>query len=155
MLRNILTAAAALAVAAAAAPVAIAQTPADYHLSVVRIDPNPITPGGSTTVHAFIANTGPDTTDVPFTVTVTLPDGVTATGPYFPDNCRANGSASRVRCTFPAGLPALATATALVPVTASTLITRSASLQGLVSVQSAHDHHPGDTASPFTVTVTD
>ncbi|MFD7735490.1 hypothetical protein ACFV6F_34530 [Kitasatospora phosalacinea] len=109
--------------------------PSDSDLQVVRLDPDPVAPGGTTTVHGFVANGGPQTAGSPFTVVVDLPPGFSPAGPYFPSSCTAVGRT--VSCTFPAGLPPLRSATALVP----------------VRVVSADDRNPANNRTPFTLAV--
>ncbi|NUR89403.1 MAG: hypothetical protein HOY71_35410 [Nonomuraea sp.] len=123
-------------------------------LQVVRMDPDATTPGGLTTVHAFVANRGPDRTASPFTVVVTLPDGAVPEGPFFPANCRLFPAQSRVRCTFPAGLAPLRTATALIPVRIDAGVEAPATLSGgRVEVRSRDDGNPADNCQPFDIRV--
>ncbi|MFE6865575.1 hypothetical protein ACFVFS_03390 [Kitasatospora sp. NPDC057692] len=138
----------------AAADQASAARTSDSDLYVVRMDPDAAPPGGTTTVHAFIGNLGPDTTASPFTVVVTLPEGVTAEGPYFPDNCYAFQEGHRVRCTFPAGLPQFETATALVPVRLATTVPAPGTLTGgWVAVRSDDDCNEENNRQPFEIAV--
>ncbi|RST01624.1 hypothetical protein EF910_26755 [Streptomyces sp. WAC07149] len=95
---------------------AVAAAPSDSDLEAVRIDPDDAAPGGQTTLHAFVANLGPDTTGSPMTITVTLPRGTEATDPYFPEDCEASQNHRRVRCVFPAGLKSQRSATAQIPI---------------------------------------
>ncbi|MER6360893.1 hypothetical protein [Kitasatospora sp. NPDC001527] len=133
---------------------AAAARPSDSDLYVVRIDPDAAPPGGTTTVHAFIGNLGPDTTASPFTVVVTLPDGVSAEGPYFPENCYAFQEGHRVRCTFPAGLPQFRSATALVPVRLAETVPAPGTLTGgWVSVRSVDDCNEENNRQPFEIAV--
>ncbi|MFB7471853.1 hypothetical protein [Kitasatospora sp. NPDC056184] len=144
---------AAVSSGAAADPASAART-SDSDLYVVRMDPDAAPPGGTTTVHAFIGNLGPDTTASPFTVVVTLPEGVTAEGPYFPDNCYAFQEGHRVRCTFPAGLPRFASATALVPVRLATTVPAPGTLTGgWVAVRSDDDCNEENNRQPFEIAV--
>ncbi|WP_380281189.1 hypothetical protein [Kitasatospora purpeofusca] len=140
---------------AAAAPAsASAARPSDSDLYVVRMDPDPAPPGGTTTVHAFIGNLGPDTTASPFTVVVTLPEGVTAEGPYFPENCYAFHEGHRVRCSFPAGLPQFRSATALVPVRLAATVPAPGTLTGgWVAVRSDDDCNDENNRQPFEIEV--
>ncbi|WP_344337674.1 hypothetical protein [Kitasatospora putterlickiae] len=133
---------------------AAAALPSDSDLYVVRMDPDAAPPGGTTTVHAFIGNLGPDTTASPFTVVVTLPEGVTAEGPYFPENCYAFQEGHRVRCTFPAGLPRFRSATALVPVRLAATVPAPGTLTGgWVAVRSADDCNEENNKQPFEIPV--
>ncbi|WP_033255001.1 hypothetical protein [Kitasatospora phosalacinea] len=125
--------------------------PSDSDLRVVRLDPDPVAPGGTTTVHAFVANGGPETAGSPFTVVVDLPPGFSPAGPYFPSSCTATGRT--VSCTFPAGLPPLRSATALVPVRADAGLPHGLRTAGRVRVVSADDHDPANNRTPFTLTV--
>ncbi|GAA2114982.1 hypothetical protein GCM10009759_59690 [Kitasatospora saccharophila] len=133
-----------------AAPGAAAAT-SDSDLKVVRLDPDPVAPGGTTTVHAFVANGGPQTAGSPFTVLVELPPGFTPAGPYFPSSCTATGRT--VSCTFPAGLPPLRSATALVPVRADAGLPHGLRTVGQVRVVSADDRNPVNNRTPFALTV--
>ncbi|MGY6022721.1 hypothetical protein [Streptomyces spinosirectus] len=142
--------AAGVAVMCATGPTAM---PSDSDLKVVRLDPAAAPPGGSTVVHAFVANAGPERTASPFTVVVRLPSGFTAEGPYFPEDCRAEARGRLVRCTFGAGLAALRTATALVPVRVDTDVTPGTRAEGHVQVIGADDHDPRDDRTPFTLSV--
>ncbi|MFE7561571.1 hypothetical protein [Kitasatospora sp. NPDC057500] len=137
-----------------AAETAAAVRPSDSDLYVVRMDPDAAAPGGTTTVHAFVGNLGPDTTASPFTLVVTLPAGVTAEGPYFPDNCYAFQEGHRVRCTFPAGLPPFRSATALVPVRLAATVPAPGTLTGgWVAVRSSDDCNEENNKQPFEIAV--
>ncbi|BAJ32081.1 MULTISPECIES: hypothetical protein [Kitasatospora] len=133
-----------------AAPGAAA-APSNSDLRVVRLDPDPVAPGGTTTVHGFVGNGGPQTAASPFTVVIDLPPGFTPTGPYFPSACTVTGRT--VSCTFPAGLPSLRSATALVPVRADAELPHGLKTVGQVRVVSADDHNPANNLTPFTLTV--
>ena len=138
------------ALGAQAAPGASAAT-SDSDLRVVRLDPDPVAPGGTTTVHGFVANGGPQTAASPFTVVIDLPPGFTPAGPYFPSSCTAAGRT--VSCVFPAGLPPLRSATALVPVRADAGLPHGLRAVGQVRVVSADDRNPVNNRTPFTLTV--
>jgi len=138
---------------AAAVATTGAALPSDSDLQVVRLDPDPVAPGGLTTVHAFVANDGPDRTASPFTVVVDLPPGFTAEGPYFPDSCRPSFGGHVVSCTFPAGLPSLRTATALVPVRANADVPPGTRAEGHVRVFGIDDRNPANNRTAFTLTV--
>lgn len=86
--------------AAEVAPLAV-PAPSNSDLEVIRLDPDAVAPEGMVTLHAFIANRGPDRTASPFTVVVTLPEGVTPREPFYPENCTAFQNGHRVRCQFP------------------------------------------------------
>ncbi|MFD4393957.1 hypothetical protein ACFV84_06165 [Kitasatospora sp. NPDC059811] len=122
-------------------------------LEVVRLDPDAAPPGGTTTIHAFIANRGPDTTAAPFTVLVTLPPGVTPEGPYYPEDCEVRLNGRQVRCVFPAGLPPLRSATALVPVRLSPDLPIGRLTGGSVAVRDVDDPDEGNNRQPFDITV--
>ncbi|MEV4558718.1 hypothetical protein AB0K51_17240 [Kitasatospora sp. NPDC049285] len=130
-----------------------AVAPSASDLRVVRLDPDPVAPGGTTAVHAFVANGGPDTTASPFTVLVDLPAGFTAEGPFFPSGCTAAPAGRLVSCTFPAGLPRYRTATALVPVRADANVPPGSSAEGHVQVLSADHRDPADDRTAFTLSV--
>lgn len=146
---------AAVALLGGAAPGAVAAPLlSDSDLAVVRMDPAPVRPGGTVTVHAFVANLGPDPTASPFSVTITLPPGVTAQGPYFPAGCQADALGTSVSCTFPAGLAAGRSATALVPVVIAPSVRAPQQLSGgMVVLTSPDDQNPANDAAPFTVSV--
>ena len=131
----------------------LAAAPSDSDLQVVRLDPDAAPPGGRTVVHAFVSNQGPDRTASPFTVVVDLPQGFTAEGPYFPEDCRADAAGRVVRCTFGAGLARLRTATALVPVRVDADVPPGAKAEGHVQVVSDDDCAPGNDRTPFTLSV--
>ncbi|MFF8771074.1 hypothetical protein [Kitasatospora sp. NPDC015120] len=140
--------------AAAAADPASAVQPSDSDLVAIGIDPDAATPGGTTTVHAFVGNLGPDATASPFTVVVTLPEGVTAEGPYVPDNCYAFQEGHRVRCTFPAGLAPYRSATALIPVRLAATVPAPGTLTGgWVAVRSPDDCNEENNKQPFEIPV--
>ncbi|WP_369184900.1 hypothetical protein [Streptomyces sp. Y1] len=118
---------------------AVAAKPSHSHLEVVRIDPDPAAPGGTTTIHAFVANFGPDTTASPFTVTVTLPEGVTPQAPFFPTDCKVGARGRQVHCVFGPGLPSGGSATALVRILISPKQEPGILEGGSVEVRSADD----------------
>ncbi len=129
---------------------ALLAAPTGADLEAVPLDPDPVAAGGVTTVHAFVANLGPEPAGE-FTVVVRLPAGVRPVGPYFPADCRA--AESVVRCTFGAGLPRLRSATALVPVRVADGL--SGTLHGgRVTVESAGDPNPSNDTASFVVRVT-
>ncbi|MBO1416823.1 hypothetical protein [Streptomyces sp. FH025] len=132
---------------------AVAAEPSRSELEVVRIDPDAAPPGGTTTVHAFVANRGPDSTASPFTVVVHLPHGVTAEGPYFPSDCQVFRGGRQVRCVFGPGLPPLRSATALVPVRLDPELRAGRLDGGWVAVHSADDRDGSDHRQPFDLTV--
>lgn len=135
---------------AAARPAAAA--PSNSDLEVIRLDPDEAPPGGTTTVHAFVANRGPDTTASPFTVLVTLPEGFTPQYPYFPSDCEVLRHGRLVRCVFGAGLKPLKTATALVPVRLDPEL-RPGTYHGHVEVRSADDQVADNNRQPFDLVV--
>ncbi|AUY48912.1 hypothetical protein C2142_08040 [Streptomyces sp. CB01881] len=135
----------------AAAPAAPAASDSD--LEVVRIDPDPAVPGGTTTVHAFVANTGPDRTASSFTVVITLPEGVTPEKPYFPENCHDFQNGHRVRCTFPAGRGRYRSATALIPVRLAPTVPLGELSGGYVAVRSDDDRNEANNRQPFSIQV--
>ncbi|MFI6843969.1 hypothetical protein ACIBJD_04730 [Kitasatospora sp. NPDC050467] len=126
----------------------------DSDLKVLRINPDAAAPGGTTTVHARVLNTGPDRTASPFTVVITLPGGVTPEGPFLPENCYAFQNGHRVRCTFPAGLARFRTATALIPVRIATTVPAPSTLTGgWVAVRSDDDRNEANNKRPFEIRV--
>ncbi|MER6400250.1 hypothetical protein ABT263_30050 [Kitasatospora sp. NPDC001603] len=133
---------------------AAAPAPSDSDLQVVRIDPDAAAPGGTTTVHAFIGNLGPDRTASPFTVVITLPEGVTPEGPFFPEDCSVFQNGHRVRCVFPAGLPKFRSATALIPVRLAADLPAPGTLTGgWVAVRSDDDRNEANNKQPFEIPV--
>ncbi|MEU1420363.1 hypothetical protein [Kitasatospora sp. NPDC005751] len=139
--------------APSAEPAVAAAKPSDSDLEVIRLDPDPVAPGGTTTLHAFIANDGPDRTASAFTVVITLPEGVTAEAPFFPDNCYEFQNGHRVRCTFPAGLKRYRTATALIPLRVASTVPLGDLDGGYVAVRSDDDRNEANNRQPFTVHV--
>ncbi|MGW2565932.1 hypothetical protein [Streptomyces sp. NPDC001537] len=131
----------------------LAAAPSHSDLEVVRLDPAAAPPGGRTVVHAFVANRGPEQTASPFTVVVRLPEGFTAEGPYFPEDCRAEARGRLVRCTFGAGLARLRTATALVPVRVDAEVPPGTEAEGHIQVVSVDDGDPRNDRTPFTLSV--
>ncbi|MFI9299326.1 hypothetical protein ACIG0C_07965 [Kitasatospora aureofaciens] len=125
----------------------------DSDLEVVREDPDAAPPGGTTTVRAFVANRGPDTTASPFTVIVTLPDGVTPQGPYFPADCAVLRGGHEVRCVFGAGLKQGRSATALVPVRVGLDVRLGMLTGGSVEVRSPDDRDRSNNRQPFDLNV--
>lgn len=132
---------------------AAAATPSNSDLQVVRLDPDPAGPGSDTTLHAFVANGGPDTTASPFTVIVELPYGFTAHGPYFPASCVSWLNNNMVQCAFPAGLPALRTATALIPIHVDPSVPHGTKADWHLEVFSEDHHYESDESTLFTLTV--
>ncbi|MFE2721096.1 hypothetical protein [Kitasatospora sp. NPDC059327] len=127
--------------------------PSDSDLEVVRLDPDPAVPGGTTTLHAFVANRGPDRTASPFTVVITLPEGVTAEEPFFPEDCYTFQNGHRVRCTFPAGLPKFRSATALIPLRLAATVPLGELAGGYVAVRGDDDRNEANNRQPFTIQV--
>ncbi|MFJ9523449.1 hypothetical protein ACIRPK_35080 [Kitasatospora sp. NPDC101801] len=82
-------------------------------LKVITRDSDPARAGEVATIRALVVNGGSDRSTA-FTVVVTLPEGTTAEGPFFPENCEAEGLT--VTCHYRKGLPAGHTASAIVPV---------------------------------------
>ncbi|WKV70582.1 hypothetical protein AW27_003045 [Streptomyces sp. PCS3-D2] len=125
-------------------------------LEVIRLDPDPATPGSLTTVHAMIANLGPATTTARFTVNVQLPEGTTAEAPFYPDNCHVlpGSRGRRVRCTMPARLAPEKTVTALIPARIGEDTALGILSGGLVQIVAPlDDRTPDNNEAPFTVAV--
>ncbi|MQS15126.1 hypothetical protein F7Q99_23380 [Streptomyces kaniharaensis] len=135
------------------APLGPAAPPSNSDLEVVRLDPDPAPPGGTTTVHAFVANRGPEATASPFTVVVALPAGVTPQGPYYPADCEASQDGHRVRCVFGPGLPPMRSATALVPVRLSPNLPAGTLTGGSVALRSPDDRNESNNRQPFDIRV--
>ncbi|MFD8146267.1 hypothetical protein [Streptomyces sp. NPDC059708] len=136
------------------APYAAAAAPSHSDLEVVRLDPDSAPPGGTTTIHGFVANLGPEATNSPMTVTVTLPRGVTPEEPYFPDTCEASPNGRQVRCVFPPGLKKDRSATALVPVSLDRDLKVGAVLRGgSVAVHSPDDRNGQNNRQEFEIEV--
>ncbi|MFI8456511.1 hypothetical protein [Kitasatospora sp. NPDC085464] len=133
-------------------PALVAQ-PSHSRLQVVRLDPEAAAPDGTTTIHAFVANRGPETTASPFTVVVTLPPGVTPVGPFFPEDCEVFQGGHRVRCVFGPGLKEGRSATALVPVRLDPDLPVGTLSGGWVAVRSADDQDESNHRQPFDITV--
>ncbi|MFF2197412.1 hypothetical protein [Streptomyces sp. NPDC058157] len=127
--------------------------PSNSDLDVVRIDPDATFPGGETSLHAFVANLGPETTNSTMTITVELPRGTEAKAPYFPDDCEASGNGRRVRCEFPAGLKARRTATAIVPIHLDQNLRPGTVLEGSFAVHSPDDRNPLNNRTTFEIRV--
>nr|BFD94554.1 hypothetical protein KitaXyl93_59140 [Kitasatospora sp. Xyl93] len=134
-------------------PAPAAARTSDSDLEVVRLDPDPATPGGTTTIHAFVGNGGPDTTASPFTVVVALPEGVTTEGPYFPSDCQVTAHGRIVRCVFGPGLREARSATALIPVRLDPRLPAGRLGGGAVTVRSADDRNESNNRQPFDITV--
>ncbi|MFI5530084.1 hypothetical protein ACIA8O_16220 [Kitasatospora sp. NPDC051853] len=119
-------------------------------LKVIAQDPDPAPAGEVATVRALVVNEGSARSEA-FTVVVTLPEGVTPEGPFFPENCSAERQT--VTCHYRRGLPAGNTATAIVP--ARLAADATGVLEG-GTVTVGEDTAPGalDTGS-FAVTVSD
>lgn len=79
-------------------------------LEAVRLDLDPAPPGGSTDVHTFVVNRGPERIASPRQITLHVPDGLTILRPSYPDDCTPSGGRV-ITWTFPAGLNSLETAT--------------------------------------------
>ncbi|MFE3629391.1 hypothetical protein [Streptomyces goshikiensis] len=122
-------------------------------LEVVRMDPSAAAPGELTTVHAFVANGGPERTSSSFTVVVTLPEGTVPQVPFFPENCEVFQLGYRVRCTFPAGLAPGRSATALVPVRLAQDLPAPGTLAGWAAVRGADDSNDSNDSQPFVIPV--
>ncbi|MFJ6383290.1 hypothetical protein ACIQI7_25205 [Kitasatospora sp. NPDC092039] len=134
-------------------PAPAAARTSDSDLEVVRLDPDAATAGGTTTIHAFVGNAGPDTTASPFTVVVALPEGVTAEGPYFPSDCQVMAHGRIVRCVFGPGLREARSATALIPVRLDPRLPAGRLGGGAVTVRSADDRNEANNRQPFDITV--
>ncbi|WP_371500908.1 hypothetical protein OG871_29395 [Kitasatospora sp. NBC_00374] len=130
-----------------------AARPSDADLQVVRLDPDPAPPGGATTLHAFVANAGPDRTASPFTVLVDLPAGFTFEGPFFPGSCTPGAAGHLLRCEFPAGLGSGRSATALAPVRVAREVPPGTRAEGHLVVVGADDRRPADNGTSFTLRV--
>ncbi|MEU9131982.1 hypothetical protein AB0D08_28420 [Kitasatospora sp. NPDC048540] len=142
-----------LALCGALGAVPAAPVAAGADLLVVRLDPDPAPPGGSTTLHGFVANGGPDRTASAFTVLAELPAGFAFEGPYFPDSCTTGPGAHLLRCTFPAGLPAGRSATVLAPVRVAREVPPGTRAEGHLLVIGTDDRDAADDGTPFTLSV--
>ena len=127
------------------------------HLAIASVYSNPATvaAGGTTTVLATVANEGEDTTTQPFTVTVALPPGVIAVGPFFPGNCSQDSATLVLTCTFtpPPGLPFGRTATVSIPVQIPSAQEAGLMTGGRVSVASPEDPDPAMHGKEFSIAV--
>ncbi|MFJ9647634.1 hypothetical protein [Streptomyces sp. NPDC101206] len=61
---------------------AAAAAPSHSDLAVIRTDPDDAPPGGTTSLHGFVANSGSETTSSPMDITPTLPRGTSPQKPY-------------------------------------------------------------------------
>ncbi|MCX4747000.1 hypothetical protein OG455_15945 [Kitasatospora sp. NBC_01287] len=133
---------------------AASAAPPRSDLEVIQLIPEPAPPGGLTTVHGFVANGGPDTTEAPFTVTITLPFGSYAETPFFPSDCRPSEGGHSVRCVFPAGLRPGRTATALIPTRIESNVEHPGRLTGgRVTVTGPDDPNPENNSQPFEIPI--
>ncbi|MFD5610677.1 hypothetical protein [Kitasatospora sp. NPDC127060] len=134
-------------------PPAPAPAVSDSDLEVIRLDPDAAPPGGRTSLHAFVANRGPDTTASPFDVLIVLPAGTTAEEPFFPETCTASGNKRHLRCTFGPGLREGRSATAIIPVRISPDAPTGPLLGGEVAVHSPDDRNGRNNRQPFEIEV--
>ncbi|MGW2997881.1 hypothetical protein ACWDA9_41720, partial [Streptomyces sp. NPDC001193] len=148
-----LVAGAALMAALVPMTTAVAAASSNSDLEVVRLDPDAAPPGGTAEVHGYISNVGPEQTASPFTVEVTLPEGVTAQEPFFPEDCTESENGRRVRCTFPAGLAVFRSATAHIPIRIDPTVPIGDVEGGSVTVTSHDDHNSANNRQPFTIEV--
>ncbi|MFE9222931.1 hypothetical protein ACFYN3_42620 [Streptomyces lavendulae] len=123
-------------------------------LEAVRLDPDPALPGGTTEVHAFVVNLGPERTASPFQVTLRVPNGLTILRPQYPNDCVP--SQDRViTCTFPPGLNYLETATAIIPVRVDATVPAGTTYKGCVTVAGNDDTNRHNNRTPITFTISD
>lgn len=141
---------AAAADAGADASEAVARSRSD--LEAVRIDPDPAAPGGTTEVHAFAVNRGPERTASPFRITLWVPGGLTILRPSYPEDCTPPGGRV-ITCSFPAGLNSFETATAIVPVRVDTKVPAGTTLEGHVRVVGDDDTDLANNRTPITFTI--
>ncbi|KUN08468.1 hypothetical protein AQI95_08870 [Streptomyces yokosukanensis] len=128
--------------------------PSRSDLDVVALSVGGAQPGGTTRLRALIANFGPDETASAATVTVTVPDGASAVGPFFPSSCTPDANGSRVVCTFAPGLRLLKTATVQIPVRVRTGIAHGSVLSGgTVTVTSPDDTNSGNNTAAYALRV--
>ncbi|MFD9412135.1 hypothetical protein ACFWBN_34745 [Streptomyces sp. NPDC059989] len=151
--RRALVVGAALMAAIVPTATAEAAAPSNSDLQVVQLDPDATAPGGTTTVHGYISNIGPERTASPFTVVITLPEGVTAEGPFFPEDCSESQDRRQLSCTFPAGLAVLRSATAQIPVKIAPRVPIGNLEGGSVAVTSDDDQNPANNRQPFVIQV--
>ncbi|GAA3283937.1 hypothetical protein [Streptomyces lavendulae] len=123
-------------------------------LKAVRLDPDPTPPGGTTEVHAFVVNLGPERTASPFQVILRVPGGLTILRPKFPDDCAPSGDRV-ITCTFPAGMNPLETATAIIPVRADAKVPAGTTREGHVTVACDDDSNRLNNRIPLTFTISD
>ncbi|MFD0354856.1 hypothetical protein ACFVHW_14140 [Streptomyces sp. NPDC127110] len=136
-----------------ALPQPVAAAPSNSDLEAVRIDPDAAPPGGLTSLHAFVANLGPETTNSPMTITVNLPRGTEARGPYFPEDCKESEDGRRVRCQFPAGLKSQRSATAVIPIHLDQDLAPGTVLKGRFAVHSPDDRNGENNRAEFDIRV--
>ncbi|MFD4240449.1 hypothetical protein ACFWP3_02365 [Streptomyces sp. NPDC058525] len=151
--RRALVAGAALLAVIVPTTTAEAALASNSDLEVVRLDPDAAAPGGTSTVHGFVSNAGPEQTASPFTVVVILPEGATAEGPFFPGDCAVSENGHRVQCTFPAGLGVFRSATALVPFKLAPELPLGSLEGGSVEVTGDDDRNPANNRQPFVIEV--
>ncbi|EST23775.1 DUF11 domain-containing protein [Streptomyces roseochromogenus] len=131
-----------------------ALAPSRSDLAVVSVNNGGAKPGGTTTLRGLVADLGPDATASPVTVTVTVPSGASAVGPFFPPSCTANASGSRIVCTFPPGLGSLKTATVQIPVRVHAGVAHGSVLKGgTVTVSSPDDTNTGNNTASYAIRV--
>ncbi|MFH7599470.1 hypothetical protein WDV06_30870 [Streptomyces racemochromogenes] len=129
--------------------------PSHSELEVLRIDPDDVVPGGSTTLHAYVANLGPDTTGSAMIITVDLPPRTQALGDFYPEDCEPSANKRHVRCEFPAGLRSGRSATALVPILVDGHVPVGQTLKGSFRVSSPDDRNVSNNRTAFEVKVVD
>ncbi|MFD7030213.1 hypothetical protein ACFWAR_19440 [Streptomyces sp. NPDC059917] len=135
------------------APHAAVAAPSHSDLEAVRIDPDAAPPGGDTSLHAFTANLGPETTNSPMTIRIDLPRGTKAKEPFFPEDCEVSGNGRHVRCEFPAGLRSQRSATAVIPIELDQDLVPGAVLQGRFAVHSRDDRNEANNRVEFAIRV--
>ncbi|WP_428315770.1 hypothetical protein [Kitasatospora sp. LaBMicrA B282] len=122
------------------------------HLTVTEEDPDPTPAGGQTLLHATAENGGPGEAGA-FTLTLQLPDGVVAQGPFFPRSCTVTPDGHTVTCPFPAGLPFEQTASASMQMQVDPGVAPG-TLTGTLTVSSDDDPDPTGHTTPFVIQVT-
>lgn len=135
------------------APPAAVAAPSHSDLEALRIDPDPAPPGGTTSLHPFVTNLGPETTNSPFTFRITLPRGATAEDPLFPQDCEASQDGRHVRCPFPAGIRTQRSASAVIPIRLDPELAVGAVLKGSYTVHSPDDRNQTNNRVDFEINV--
>ncbi|MGF1431629.1 hypothetical protein [Kitasatospora sp. LaBMicrA B282] len=133
-------------------PILTAPEPYKGHLTLVEQDPRAAAAGGQSVLHATAVNYGPGKAGA-FTLTVTLPEGVTAKGDFFPKACTVSTDGHTVNCPFKAGLPLHHNASAKVPLEIDPKAV-AGTLTGQLSLSSPDDPDATGHTTSFPIQIT-